>query len=112
MDAQKVTVRLSSETVDVLRALVDSGEFRSLSEAVTTVLDRYAEERLAQGVVPVPDLGEDVLRIEDLTIDGSSLDDAVCAAAREFVRWRGSCERRRGDGGMRRGGQACDGHVP
>lgn len=87
-DDQRVVVRLSSETVSVLRSLVDSGEFRSLSDAVRSVLDGYAEERLAQGVVPAPDLGEDILRIEDLTIDGSSLDDAVCAAARMFARER------------------------
>ena len=86
---QKLTVRLSSETVSVLRALVESGEFHTLSEAVTSVLDQYAEERLAQGVMPAPELGEDILRIEDLTIDGTSLDEAVCSAAREFARWRG-----------------------
>lgn len=87
-DDQRVVVRLSAETVSVLRALVDAGEFRSLSDAVRSVLDGYAEGRLAQGVVPALDLGEDVLRIEDLTIDGSSLDDAVCAAARRFARER------------------------
>lgn len=81
----RLVVRLSSETVAVLRSLVDSGEFRTLSDAVRSVLDDYAEERLSQGVVPLPELGEDVLRIEDLTIDGSSLDSAVCAAARQFA---------------------------
>ncbi len=85
---QRITVRLSSETVSILRSLVDSGEFRSLSDAVRSVLDGYAEERLAQGVTPAPDLGDDFLCIQDLTIDGSSLDDAVCAAARQFVRWK------------------------
>lgn len=85
---QKVIVRLSSETVDVLRALVEEGEFRSLSDAVRSVLDGYASERLAQGVRPVPELGDDVLSIEDLTIDGSSLDGAVRAAAQDFARDR------------------------
>lgn len=89
MDAeQKVIVRLSSETVGVLRALVQEGEFRSLSDAVRSVLDGYASERLAQGVRPAPEVGEDALRIEDLTIDGSSLDGAVRAAARDYVRER------------------------
>ena len=91
---QKVIVRLSSETVGVLRALVDDGEFRSLSDAVRTVLDCYASERLAQGVRPAPEHGDDALSIEDLTIDGSSLDGAVRAAARDYVRQRaGSGER-------------------
>lgn len=85
---QKVIVRLSSETVGVLRALVQEGEFRSLSDAVRSVLDGYASERLAQGVRPAPEVGEDALRIEDLTIDGSSLDSAVRAAARDYVRQR------------------------
>lgn len=85
---RKVTVRLSQETVGILQALVDSGEFPSLSVAVRTVLDDYAEERFAQGVKPAPEMGEDYLSIEDLTIDGSSLDDAVLAAATEFARWK------------------------
>ena len=51
---RKVTVRLSPETVGILQALVDSGEFPSLSVAVRSVLDDYAEERFAQGVRPVP----------------------------------------------------------
>ena len=82
----KVIVRLSSETVGVLRALVDDGEFRSLSDAVRSVLDGYASERLAQGVRPAPEHGDDALSIEDLTIDGSALDGAVRAAARDYVR--------------------------
>lgn len=82
---QRYTVRLSSETVAVLQSLVDSGEFRSLSDAIRRILDSYAGERLARGVQPAPDLGDDYLRIEDLTIDGSSLDDAMLSAAREFA---------------------------
>lgn len=93
---RKLVVRLSSETVGVLRSLVDSGEFRSLSDAVRSVLDDYAEERLAQGVTPMPEMGEDVLRIEDLTIDGSSLDGAVREAARRFVRERATGDRQWG----------------
>ena len=89
---QNVMVRLSPETVSVLRSLVEAGEFRSLSDAVRTVLDDYAGKRLAQGVVPAPELGEDILRIQDLTIDGASLDYAVCAAARQLVRDRTSRE--------------------
>ena len=89
MDAdRKLVVRLSSETVDVLRALVEMGEFKSLSHAVRSVLDGYASERLAQGVAPAPEEGDDAIRIEDLTIDGSSLDSAVRAAARDYVRER------------------------
>lgn len=82
---QRYTVRLSPETVAVLKSLVDSGEFKSLSDAIRTILDSYAEGRLAQGVRPAPDLGDDYLRIEDLTIDGSSLDDAMLSAARDFA---------------------------
>ena len=85
---QKVIVRLSSETVGVLRALVDDGEFHSLSDAVRSVLDGYASERLAQGVRPAPEHGDDALSIEDLTIDGSSLDSVVRNAARDYVRQR------------------------
>ena len=40
----------------------------------------------------IAELGEDILRIQDLTIDGASLDYAVCAAARQLVRDRTSRE--------------------
>lgn len=82
---QRYIVRLSAETVAVIQSLVDSGEFRTLSDAIRTILDSYAEDRLAKGVLPAPDLGDDYLCIEDLTIDGSSLDDAMYSAAREFA---------------------------
>ena len=37
---------------------------------------------------PAPEHGDDALSIEDLTIDGSTLDDAVRSAARDYVRQR------------------------
>ena len=82
----KVIVMLSPETMGVLRALVSDGEFHTLSEAVRSIIDDYAEERLQQGVVPAPEHGDDALCINDLTIDGSSLDGAVRAAARSYIR--------------------------
>ena len=59
-----------------------------MSDAVRSVLDGYASERLAQGVRPAPEHGDDALSIEDLTIDGSTLDSAVRSAARDYVRQR------------------------
>ena len=84
-DDERIVLRLSPDTVAVYRALVSRGEFRSINDAVRSVLDGYASERLAQGVRPAPEHGDDALSIEDLTIDGSTLDSAVRSAARDYV---------------------------
>ena len=49
-DDERIVLRLSPDTVAVYRALVSRGEFRSINDAVRSVLDGYASERLAQGV--------------------------------------------------------------
>ncbi len=75
---------MSQETVAVYRALVSRGDFDSVSEAVRQVLDSYADDRVAEGVVPVYDV-EEVLDLSDLTTDGRSLDDMVRAAASRYI---------------------------
>ncbi len=84
---QEVIVSLTSETVDVLCTLVEQDEFGSTSNTVRSVLDSYVSECLVQNVRSTSEIN-DALNIEDLTINGSSPDSAVRAAAREFIRKR------------------------
>lgn len=81
---EKMVLRLSPETVAVFRALVFRGDFPSMSEAIRTVLDDYADERVAEGITPAYDY-EEALDIADLTSDGRTLDDMVRAAADRYI---------------------------
>ena len=65
-DDERIVLRLSPDTVAVYRALVSRGEFRSINDAVRSVLDSYADGRITEGVVPEYDVQE-VLDISDLT---------------------------------------------
>ncbi len=94
MTDEKLVLRLSPDTIAVYRALVSKGDFRSISDAIRTVLDSYADERLTEGIVPVYHV-EEVVDITDLTPDGRSLDDMVRAAANRYIGERdGRYERR------------------
>ena len=86
-DDERIVLRLSPDTVAVYRALVSRGEFRSINDAVRSVLDSYADGRITEGVVPEYDVQE-VLDISDLTPDGRSLDDMVRAAADRYLSQR------------------------
>ncbi len=90
-DDAKVFLRLSSDTVAVYRALVVNGEFSSLTDAVRTVLEQYADERVVGGTVPVYDV--QAVDISELSSDGRSLDDMVRSAARRYMDERSIGER-------------------
>lgn len=89
---EKMVLRLSPETVAVFRALVLRGDFSSISDAVRSVLDGYADTMVTEGIVPVYDV-EEVLDIADLTSDGRSLDDMVRAAADRYLMENSAGER-------------------
>lgn len=85
MSDEKIVLRLSPDTLAVYRALVSEGEFHSVSDAVRSVLESYADDRVSEGIVPVYEVRE-VADIAELTPDGRSLDDMVRAAANRYVR--------------------------
>lgn len=87
MTDEKVLLRLSQDTLAVYRALVSLGDFPTVAEAVRTVLEDYADEKISEGVSPMYDV-EEVIDIEDLTPDGRSLDDMVRSAARRYMDYR------------------------
>lgn len=90
---ERVTIRLSPETMDLLQTLVDDGQFHSLSDAVACAVDefigsRITPERISE-VVSAPPC-RNVIEMEALVHDGSALmmGDAVRDAVREYVRTR------------------------
>ncbi len=84
---EKITVRLSSETLDLLQQLVDSGEFSSLSDAVHHAVDELIESRRLDISADLPPIAgpQD---IEALIRDGDTqlLDEAIRNAVIERVR--------------------------
>ena len=88
-DLEKVTVRLPSDTVRLLRELVDRGEFSSMAEAVNRAVEEFVGERFTPEdrieIISVPE--DDIIEIGALlhgdsdTITGQ-IDDAVRAYVR------------------------------
>lgn len=82
-DDVKVLLRLSPDTVAVYRALVSNGDFSTMTDAIRTVLESYADEKVAEGVTPIYDI--QTIDISELSSDGRSLDDMVRAAAKRYM---------------------------
>lgn len=82
-DDVKVLLRLSPDTVAVYRALVSNGDFSTMTDAIRTVLESYADEKVAEGVTPIYDI--QTVDISELSSDGRSLDDMVRAAAKRYM---------------------------
>lgn len=85
--SERVTLRLSSETMDQLRALVRSGEFSSVSEAVGLALDEFMKDH------PVaPELltaSDDVVEFSSLVHEGTdTFDDDFRSIVRSHLQSR------------------------
>ena len=90
-DLEKVTVRLPSETVRLLRELVDRGEFSSMAEAVNRAVDDFVDGKFTLQdrirIVSMPE--EDVVEIGSLIHgDTDSISNQIDNAVRAFVRSR------------------------
>jgi Arc/MetJ-type ribon-helix-helix transcriptional regulator len=91
--AERVTVRMPSETVERLQELVDGREYANISDIVRAAVDefignRFAPEHVSKVTVELPK--SNVLEMESLVRDGDSvsLDDAIRNAVREYTRSR------------------------
>ncbi len=94
---ERVTLRLSSDTLKILTSLVDSGEFSNISDVIRAAVDefidkRFTPENIAKISVDLPKTK--VIELESLVRSGDSvsLDDAVRNAVREYVRTRKNLE--------------------
>ena len=88
---EKVIVRLPQDTVIVLQALVDAGEYGSLSESVSDAIMRMVESRFTPREISkmVSERArEKPIDMEALLTDGDreSTDDAIRKAVRDYVR--------------------------
>lgn len=91
--AEKIIVRLAPDTIILLQALVDRGEYSSLSESVADAIEKMIgskftpeeAERIISGQIR-----ERPVSMESLLKDGDpeSMDEAVRKAVRDYVRSR------------------------
>lgn len=85
---ERMTVRLSVETVVALKALVDQGDFESVSHAVTEAIERLVAEKFDSEELSliISDISEEDLEdiIDEKQID--SMDEAIRNAVTEYVR--------------------------
>jgi len=90
---ERITVRLPSETAEMIQKLVDSGEYSSVSDVIREALESFLSIRFPSGgankvIVELP--RSKVMELETLINDGESisLDDAIRDAVREYTRAR------------------------
>lgn len=96
--AERVTIRMSSETVERLQMLVDGREYGNVSDVVRAAVEefldaRFTPENVSKVTVELPRVK--VLELESLVREGDSisLDDAIRNAVREYTRARAGTDR-------------------
>jgi Arc/MetJ-type ribon-helix-helix transcriptional regulator len=96
--AERVTVRMPSETVELLESLVDGAEYGNVSDVIRMAVDefigrKFAPDNLEKITVDIPKTK--VLELRSLVRDGDSvsIDDAIRNAVREYTRARAGTER-------------------
>ena len=91
--AERVTVRMSTETVQLLQSMVDNKEYGNISDVIRKAVEEFLDnkftpENIEKVTVELPKTK--VLELESLVRDGDSvsLDDAIRNAVREYTRVR------------------------
>jgi Arc/MetJ-type ribon-helix-helix transcriptional regulator len=90
---ERITVRLPSDKIELVQALVNRGEYANVSDVIREALDEFLKTRFTTGgvdrvTVELPKAK--VIELETLVQDGDSvsLDDAIRNAVREYTRAR------------------------
>ncbi|MCL2032276.1 MAG: hypothetical protein FWH45_02435 [Methanomassiliicoccaceae archaeon] len=88
---EKVIVRLPQDTVIVLQALVDRGEYDSLSESVSDAIRKMIESKFTPKEISKivnEHAREKPINMESLLTDGEqvSTDDAIRKAVRDYIK--------------------------
>ncbi len=93
VDTERITVRIPSDKVEALDALVKQGKFPTISDAIRAAIDSFIEghfapEHIERVTVELPK--GNVVELECLVKDGDSvsIDDAIRNAVREYTRKR------------------------
>lgn len=88
---ERITVRLSSDTVLILRTLVENGTYQNLSDVVRDAIDdfislKFTPENISKIMVELPK--NRATELEDLIKNGDavSMDDAIRNAVTEYIR--------------------------
>ena len=90
---EKVTVRLSAETIRLLQELVDEGEFPTMSDAVRSAVDRFLGDRFTPEtrieIIESPRDGG-IIEMSALVRSGDPvlINDEVCDSLRDYIRSR------------------------
>ena len=90
---EKIIVRLAPDKIVLLQALVNRGEYDSLSETVSDAINRMIESELTPDEVSKILKEHDMkteIKMESLLAKGDpeSMDDAVKRAVKEYVKTR------------------------
>ncbi len=90
-ERERVTVRLPAKQHDALQALVESGDFANLSDAIRAAIDAFVDARFTPDYIRklTIDLPSgNVLELEAIVQSGDSVsvEDAIRNAVREYVR--------------------------
>jgi Arc/MetJ-type ribon-helix-helix transcriptional regulator len=88
---EKITVRLTQDTMAALQALVDRGDFDSLAEGVSEAIQKMIESKFTPkelSKIQKEGVRENPINMESLLTDGDkkSSDEAVMKAVTEYVR--------------------------
>ena len=90
---EKVTVRLSAETIRLLQELVDKGEFPTMSDAVRSAVDRFLGDRFTPEtrieIIESP-RDDGIIKMSTLVRNGDAvlINDEVCGSLRDYIRSR------------------------
>jgi len=90
---EKITVRLTQDTMAALQALVDRGDYNSLAESVSDAIQKMLESKFSPkelSRIQNEGVRENPIDMESILTDGDkrSTDEAVMKAVTEYVRSR------------------------
>jgi len=92
-ESERVTIRIPPDKVNRLQALVKSGEFSTISDAIRAAIDRFIDQQFAPDYIRKMTIElpkGNVVDLQQLVKSGDSvsIEDAIRNAVREYVRRR------------------------
>jgi Arc/MetJ-type ribon-helix-helix transcriptional regulator len=92
-ESERVTIRIPPDKINRLQALVKSGEFSTISDAIRAAIDRFIDQQFAPDYIRKMTIElpkGNVVDLQQLVRSGDSVsvEDAIRNAVREYVRRR------------------------
>ena len=92
-DSARITIRLSKSVMDQLQTLVDSGEFKNISDVVRAAIENFLNERdvppnVNRVVLDLPKKTTQLLLklVESGEFEVVDMNDAIRSAVKEYIR--------------------------